>query len=592
MLLKSRLSRFIIILLALISIASPAASQREEHNIYLFDCTRSMIRNKLWDPAKSSMKSTISTQTSIPGSHFTVIPFGDNAYQVITFDAKEAQGKQKEMIKAFDDYVKKANNTNISDVLNAGFKNVDPARSNKIFLLTDGKPNGVDSSEKVAETIRKWCQNHKNTRLFYVALMDEAINPVIRKAIDECSDAFVVRVNPHDGVIPQITDISSDVYTNLEELSTPRDIAFGMPGAYAVKATASDPHFDVEIVGSKASDCNIKMRLRLKPGESIEGLHQLFQGGEYRFPVTLQLTDPRYLIANPVVTVHVADELPSSLTLAEGVDELEAPDVEWYDSFLWSDAAPDQRVAWDLAPLFKNYLNDSALTLAFTTSDGKKNDFKAWLNGQPLEVGSAFTIRSGDAAMLEVQFDHDAETGKRYFTLVPQQIEGIDMINNVPAEKYDGTSLRTEYHNVWNPLKTALFWILVVIIGALILWFAVLRNMLYPKIKVGKVEFIGPNSYFSSKRIKGARKVVLTSKKRKQNIFSRLFTGEIRFVRADHFSPELAIVPAGGKKRVRIIREGKSSDGWDIFPSSIFTSYEKGTLTRRDTKEKTEIEFS
>lgn len=579
--------KYVIALAAILNVWSVTLAQREKNNIYLFDCTGSMKTNGLWQPAQDALDATITTQTAITGSQFLVIPFGNDPYDVIGFSSSEYSSKKNNISKAFQKYIAQAKYTHISDVLKKGFGKVNPNMDNKIYLLTDGMPNSGDSPEKVAQTISDWCANHRNCRLFYVALTEGVVNPVIRKAIDACPDAFIVQCQGR--VIPQIADISSDVYTNLGELSKQREISFSLPGEYPLQVSSSDPLFNVVVAGNKTSDGKILISLTPKDGLDLQSLHQKLEGNEYEFPITIQCTDKRFFIANPTISVHVADEIPSRLTLAQGKDELKADGAEWHDAFLWSDAATDSEVEWDLQPLFENHLNQSALRLQFKADN---NDFQAFYNDTPIANGDIITVSPGTNAILKVVFNHDATTGKRYFNLVPQSHTGVDMINDSPADQYEGTSLRTRYDVNWNPLKTLLFWLAVGLAALLVLWLIVLKRIFFPVIKMGKVELVGPGSYYASKKLRGARKIVFTSKRRSQNILSRIFTGEIKYVKADHFSPELEIIPTGGKKKVRVRGSIKGSRGWDIYPTSILGQYEKATAENIDTKEKMEMEFS
>lgn len=582
--------KFIISLILILGFSS-ALAQREKNNIFIFDCTGSMINNGLWQPARQALDATISAQKSIPGSTFCIIPFGDNPYENISFSAAEYTGKNKTINQAFDKYIKQAKNTHISDALEAGFKMTDPNKENKIYLLTDGLPNSGDGTQKVAATITKWCGNHRNSRLFYVALRNGVINPAIQQAIDACKDAYIVQCN--NNVIPQLADISpSEIYTNLEELNHPKVISFSLPGKYPVVVESTDPLFDVKIEGNAANGEKITLTLSPKGGNNIESLHQLLHGKEYSFPITLQCVDVnKSFIANPTIIVNVADEVPAELIIAGGVDELRGEGVKWYDKFLWADAAPDQVIIWDLEPAFRNALPDSRLVLALRPKGGEK-DYKAAFNGKTIDANGTMQIIPGEPAILEIQFDHDAKEGKRYFTLVPTAAENIDMINGVPVTEYEGTSIRTSYDVVWNPLKLLIVILAIILLGTLILWFAILKRIFFPTFKKGRLTLTGPGTYFGSKKLKGARKIILTSKTRSQNIFSRIFTGEVRFVRADQFSPELAMQPVGRGKKLKIRPEGKIIDAWDIYPSSILAQYDKGKLTNRNSNETTEIEFN
>ena len=78
-----------------------AMAQREKNHIFLFDCTGSMHKGGLWATAQSALDKNISLRASIPGSSFTVIPFGDSPYQVITFANQEYAGKKADISEAF-----------------------------------------------------------------------------------------------------------------------------------------------------------------------------------------------------------------------------------------------------------------------------------------------------------------------------------------------------------------------------------------------------------------------------------------------------------------------------------------------------------
>lgn len=582
--------RFIGISLFILISIQYSFGQREKNNIYLFDCTWSMKTNGLWAPAKAALDATITTQSAIPGSRFCVIPFGDTPHQSFEFDSSNHNDKKAEITKALDNYINQEKFTRISDVLEAGFKKVDANKENKIYLLTDGLPNGGDSPQKVARTITNWCGNHRNCRLFYVALKNDVINPEIQQAIDACPDAFIVQCK--NKVIPQIADISSDVYTNLEELQSKREIPFSIPGRHDLRVESEDPMFDVIIDNKSARDGKIMISLSPKDGLDKGKIHQNLQGGAYEFSARLQCVDERYFIANPDITIHVTDEVPSKLTIAQGKDGMETDGISWYDSFLWSGAADEKSISWNLAPVFANEYPDSRLDLKFQSADEHTDDFHVWFNGQQISNGSTIRIQPGKPALLEVRFMHTASTGSRYFTLTPAASDGIDLINERPSEEYEGLSLRTEYSIGWNPLKTLLFWLAIIVLAALIVWLLILRRIFFPPIKVGKVSFAGPGSYYASKRIKGARKVILTSKRKSQNILSRIFTGEIRFVRAEHFSPELSIEPAPGKRKVIFRSEGKAVGVWEMYPSSTFGQDDNGKITNRVSKETTEVEFN
>lgn len=545
----------------------------------------------LWEPAKQALDGTITTESALESSQFTIIPFGDDPYETITFNSGGYKSKKADIDKAFEKYIAKSKYTHITDVLNAGFAQADPNKENKIYLFTDGMPNQGDTPEKVAEAIGRWCANHRNTRLFYVALKQDAVNAVIKNAIDQCEDAFVV--HPEGGIIPQFTDISSHVYTSTGDLDKELAISFSLPGEYPVEVINDDQLFDIKAADGRARDGKIALKVSARPGVDLDQFHAMMQGGEYTFGAVVRCTDPRFYIANPNLRVHVADGVVTRFTLAKGYEQLKSDGVKWYDKFLWSDAAPDQRVGWDLTPEFEHSLPTSAIGYRVKPGNDQPQDFRVWFNDTEIAPGETFIIREGDPAFLEVFFEHEALTGKRYIVLEPVGVNDIDFVNDKPLSEYEGTVIATSYKVGWNPLATILFWLGILLLALLILWLAILKRFFFPTIKVSRIEMTGPGSYYQSKKLKGARKVVLTSRRRSQGFLSRLMTGEIRYVRADHFSPEIEIVPSGAKKKVKLHVISKGSDsGWDIIPSSIFAPYEKGSLINRLTKDKTEVEFT
>jgi len=586
-----------VIFLLTVILLSPASAQAqlEKNNIYLFDCTGSMKSAGLWERAQQALDATITTQTSIPGSQFTIIPFGDNPYESIRFDCDSYVKNKPAIATAFDKWINEARYTHISDVLRAGFDKCDPNRENRIYLLTDGKPNGGDTPEKVAALISDWCAGHCNARLFYVALKEDVVPGEVFSAIDVCKDAYVVQCK--DNVIPQIGDISSEILTNIEELATVHNLSLSLPGTYGLTATCSDSLFTAEIVNGKASGGKIPVKISARGNASPEALHQRLAAGSqgthtpYTFTFTVSCDDGKYFIANPEVTVSMADHIQSRLTLGDGNDELDMGSASWHASFLWSEATQPGEVTIDLAPQFFNVTDPATcLTFKLVTTDGSAPDFTVYFNGELTASGSAFAITPGRPAVLRIVFNTDATEGKRYFTLQGIDCIGLDIVNNCPGEEFDTMSLRARYSADCNPLKTALLWILAILALALLVWIFVLRPIFYPGIRVNSIELTGPDGYYMKKRLRGASRAILTSRKRSQNIFSRLFTGRTVYIKAPHFTPELEIKPA--KKRIRVRPLNSGSQAWDITPVATLSQYDKATVKHRSRPDTFNIEVS
>ena len=580
---RLRLYLTLCILLTTLCVSPYAAAQREKHNIYLFDCTGSMRSGGLWQAARDALDETVRVQSAIPGSTFVVVPFGDAPYEVFRFDYADYAGEKDRIFKAFDTYIVKAKHTRITEALRGGTAEVNPKKENRIYLLTDGKPDG-DTPERVAAFLDEWCASHRNARIFYVALRENIIDPVIAAAVDRCRDIVIVPCR--DGVIPQIADIAGDIHASTEELGTDDMLRFSIPLAVTVEVACDDPLFEAEIPGGKTrADGTVAVRLRARGGLSPEELHtrmtaETAGAGDYAFTLRLTSADPHYIIANPTVSVNMADHVQSRLTLAGGEAEISADDCRWHDSFLWAGASEPTLAEFDLSPVFKGAAADARLTLSV---DADNPDFRVTVNGRETAPGDAFDIRRGEPCVLSVTFDTDAAEGKRYITLKRRSCSGIDLINDAAADDFTGFTLRTRYTVEWNPLRTALTWMGIILAAALVLWLAWLRRVVYPRIRVSRMELRGPGTYYlAPRKIKGARKVVLTARRRRQNAVARLFTGRIIYLTAPHFTPDITILPAGRGKRVKI--QGGGAAGWTATPSAMVAPFQSATLTHDNNK--------
>lgn len=552
-----------------------------------------MDKNGLWTPANAALDATVATQSLIPDSHFLILPFGDSDFGSFAFDSGEYASRSKEIKSAFDKAKKASRYTHISPVLRRAMDATDPVRDNRIFLLTDGEPNGSDSPVQVATLIRSWCAKHRNTRLFYVALNRAAVSPVIEQAINECRDAYIVKCS--DNVIPQVQDIESEtIHASIEELEHPYSLTFSSPGTYPVKVECDDETFRVEAVGGKITNRRLDLRILPRTPMTTEQLHGLLSriapDGDYAFSIKVTIDDPTHFIANPVVNVEMADQVQTRLTLAEGEKELAGGTATWHDTFLWSDSPEPGAVEFDLAPVFANALPTSVLLLRADLPEGEAADFHMSFNGLDIAPGTPFAVRPGEEAKIGVTYNNDAREGKRFIILSPVITTDIDVVNDDAADAFEGLTLRSRYDVVWNPLKTILFWLLIALLIALLLWLFMLKRIFFPVIKAKKLILTGPDGLYMTKTVKGSRLVVYTSRRRSQNILSRIFTGKVLYAVNPIFIPDIEVT-AGNRKRVMLRSTGTAGrDGWLFVPTPSLAPFETATATRSISGNKLKIE--
>lgn len=565
-----------------IAMTAPAATgQRQRNYIYLFDCTQSMQTLGIWDAAKTALDRTVGVQLAVPEAQFSVIPFQGKNHPAFAFDAESYAKTKGEMFGKFDEYIKARTNTSIYDALNEAFSRCRPEMDNRVYLLTDGTDN-VRKTPAVVDLINRWCASHNNTRLFYVTLDDAAVDPDIRAAIDACRDAFMV--NCHNGVIPQIADYTTTtLYANTLELPADRRLNFSEPGSYDLTARCADPFFDVTLPSGGARDQIVDVRISMRQPMSIEELNSALDGytdteGNYEFEFEVVPANADALsIVNPRVTVVMSNRRQRMAELralaGPGGETRINPEATSYPAFLWSPAKRADALVVNLDAVFNDAARDAGSAVAFKVVPAHgEADYTLLFNDEPVGTDSTITLHAGMPAQLAVQFDDEAATGKRYIVLDICGKREVDLLDGCPPEEYQAQTLRLRYDREWNPLATIFFWAGIVLLAAMVLWFAVLRRIFYPKFRVGAIEVTGPGSYYVRKRVRPYRRVCFTSRAMSQSFVSKIFTGKILYVRDTVWSPALTLEP-GNKQTVRALAQ----KGWDIVPSR--------TMRRHDTYE-------
>lgn len=267
--------------------------------------------------------------------------------------------------------------------------------------------------------------------------------------------------------------------------------------------------------------------------------------------------------------------------------------VEYYPSFLW--------VKSDIKPITKTFefefsqdaQNDplSFAEFQFVDNEGKvisTDVLIVSIDGRQLS-DNRFKIRS-DVKSKEVTFAFapKAQSGKHqgYLRLISHKLDRIDSQQLKPGQKVDAFQWTLQYEKSMNPLAKALMWIGIAIIACLLLWFILLRPILYPHF--GKITksiliekegvIVGQMSYV----FKGARKVVFYNQKENQSQLKRILVGETRTFVNPIFSSKLTFSPR--KRDVAAYGTNYSVKPNPIPRSSIATitnSQQKLTITLR-----------
>lgn len=497
----------------------------------------------IWKPTKSYLENELEKQT--PSTSLHVIPFQESVLPCFNFSAEEFNGRKwKEIEGKIDEYVEKPTKTNICSAWDATDRYIDLHKDNYIILLTDGKDN-VKGMAAVAKKLSDWCGKYPNTYAFYVQLTEAAIDSGVAKVIDICDNEFVIDASKGIPVFGGF-DKGLVIYANTLNLDKIHNIDFSSAGNYVAKAVCNDPYFDVKVLGDKIEGGNVPIQIVAK-----QPIAQINAALPEVYNFTFDLQSKEITIVNPTVKVQMTNKPERALELIS--EETDMGKATWYDSFLfWGASSPDT-----LSVNLKAAFNDeakkdaSAVQLQIMDADGGK-DFQLFFNGQPLS-SDVITLNANDnvPSILSVVFNPEAKEGKRYFTIKTLTRQELDNINDQPIEQYELT-LRSKYIVNWNPLKTFLMWVGILVLAALLLWFLIFKHLIYPTIGVRTIQINEP--YFARINVKGKRRVVLTNKDMVQSLLSRFFTGEILYKKNDIWTSPLAFEPGAKKKTLRVMR--------------------------------------
>lgn len=540
------LKKYVLLMLTLL-MAQFAMAQRERNYIYLLDCTKSMKGYNgapdIWQPTKKYLKSDIERQT--PGTMVHVVPFQGKNLPSYSFEATQFDWKAME--KDLDDIIENVTNTNICDAWDLGLKFIDVNKDNYIYLLTDGVDN-VKGTAELARKLREFCGKYKNTRAFYVLLTKNAtmVDAAIKQIVDNCPDELFVdaskKLDPFGCFDDDLT-----IYANTLKLTKTHKLLFSAAGVFPASVVCNDDNFSVSVEGGKIKDGVVSVKISAKKDiKEING--SLPDTYEFTFDVKAKGVQ----IINPTVKVVMTNKPERELEMIS--EEQDMGDAEWYDSFLFWGAKEQDTLKVDLKAMFNDEAKKDGSVVILAPLQlprgGEQGHYRLLLNGEPIEGPITFDASNmPDKCVLGLVFDDNAEEGKHYVTLRFKDKKNLETINGAPAKDFEVT-LRAEYDVEWNPLKTILMWLGLIILGALILWFLIFKHIFFPTFKVGSVMVTDP--YYSNIRIKGARRLIFSNRKIEQSALNKLFTGTVLCNVNGCWSQPLVMEPA--KKKIRVER--------------------------------------
>lgn len=269
-----------------------------------------------------------------------------------------------------------------------------------------------------------------------------------------------------------------------------------------------------------------------------------------------------------------------------------------YDPFLWKKQTPDtlkQTLCFDFNDDAVKYMSSPLKLGVFEKDENghlrqvKPDEMELFVNGKPVEGNVISVDASEKEAEIGVVFNSNAENKTHYWYIKPIDTTGLDRINDRDSYGNDEAvmEIKLQKHHVMNPLAKGLMWLGIIVLAALILWFTILKTMVFPTFRVTRLQLEGPAPYFSQLKIKGYRKCMLSASPKKQNWLDRIFTGAIKYETNPIWSTPIVIEPRN-RKSVRIYPD-KNTYMIDARYLNTDTDY---VIVNEQTKAKTHIKIS
>ncbi len=563
---------FMTILISMTIICS--AQIRQRNIVYVLDCTGSMGgyngSANIWEPTKNFLKTELIKEAKDnPNSKVTILPFQEKVLQPITINLKNICWSSLE--NTLDSYLKRLTPTNICDSWTEAEKHIDQTCDNQIVFMTDGRdniggeantPNRIAKLEKI---INAFCCKYQNTKAFYVELTDAATLPTsVRNLIELCKD--IVIVDAKDG-IPHFGCFSEEVI-NINSRDLPIDITLGFSNLGTFNTSLiynENPYLNFSIKDNQIKQGKIILHVESKFGDDIDKLNKVIDAPDADFMLNIQSQDVDIL--NPKINVILCT---TPLRIVDFT--INQSKIERIKPFLWIKGNPSDTLRWNLSPDFNQEAIKEKSSILFRVNSNKNLDgAMITFNGESLSRDSIISVHPNQPLMLETIIPNTIADGNFDFKLTAINTKNLDRLNG-QSPKCVEMKLSGEI-NTKTSIFEIIFWILSgLIIIYILAWFLFIRNQKYPKFKKGVITIQSP--YYATIRVKGYRKIVLTSKTLKQGFFDKIWKGKILYHTNPNWANDVEITPSG-----KNMRFGSSSNTLICSPQPLLMRGESYEIT-------------
>ncbi|MDE6021961.1 MAG: hypothetical protein K2G13_00510, partial [Muribaculaceae bacterium] len=339
-------------------------------------------------------------------------------------------------------------------------------------------------------------------------------------------------------------------------------IGFSNSGTFAADVQYAQNQFvTFSIKDNQISKGKVIVHVESKFGDNIEALNRAIGQPSIQFPILIKSDD--VIITNPEIDFVFNTKPIRSLSIKVDDQKTVHSSVEHIKPFLWMKGNTQDTLRWDLAPEFNEQAkSDNGSVMFRIKSDGDLTDYAILYDGNAIP-DSIVEIMAEEKAILEVVVPARNKDEKVNLELIEMHSRNLDRIN---GERPDGIKINLDgSYKARRSTVEIVFWIICGLIALwLLLWFGFIRNQKYPKFKKGIITIQSP--YFANLKVKGYRKVVMSSRKREQGIFDKIWRGKILYHFNPEWSSEVEIVPSGKNMRFRC-----QSGEWISDPAPLWT---------------------
>jgi hypothetical protein len=201
-------------------------------------------------------------------------------------------------------------------------------------------------------------------------------------------------------------------------------------------------------------------------------------------------------------------------------------------------------------------------------------------------INNLLTIRPNEKeAEIGIEFTEEAGEGNHTLYLRVKNTGGLDRIDNTDVTSTNDVVLMHEWvvkkDDIYNPLAVMMFWGLMGIVGLLLLWRIVLRQLMNPHFAIRKIEIVAPD-FWKILKIKGCYKVVCSNKMKGHSFLHAFFVGDILFVVNDFFIEDVELFPKNFGKTIEARVNVKRYD--IISPRTTKLNQPPVEITKGDSK--------